>query len=128
MKPNSGPSTIRSPQRAGVTDGRLIASWGVGTMTGMAASAIVFIGAFALGYVSFGAQPAGAQVSVPVLPSAPEMTASPTVLMEVIASATPVPPTIVPDYAATATQACSMFTSLFPGTPCPGFMTPTPGP
>ena len=36
------------------------------------------------------------------------------------------PKTGLPDFAATATQACSLFRSNFPGTPCPRYSTPSP--
>ena len=40
--------------------------------------------------------------------------------------ATAQPAAATPDFAATATQACSDWRSRFPATPCPAFLTPTP--
>jgi hypothetical protein len=141
MPSNDSPSLHSAQAKPGGINRLFVLSWGIGLMTGVVASTIAVIGALELGYVSFGAQPASAQASGPAMPTPTELAASPTVLMEAlventptptgtqaIASVIPVPATIVPNYAATATQACSSFNSRFPGTPCPRFNTPTPGP
>jgi hypothetical protein len=113
----------------------------IGILTGLILATILGLGLISFGYLSVGSSPAtcGTQTTIcpptvaflPVCPtcaavSAPsEGTATP--------SPTPVATeaqggTSTPDYAATATQACSIFRNRFPGTPCPRFKTPTPPP
>jgi hypothetical protein len=111
-----------------------VLSWGIGMMTGIVASAIAVIGALALGFVSIGGTAAAAQLASPTALGTP--TAASTLLAVALDQGTPTatstlaatqaPPTDLPNFAATATQACSLFRANFPGTPCPRFSTPSP--
>ena len=136
MQSNNSPNRRPAPAQAGGLNRLFVLSWGIGMMTGLVASAIAVIGALALGYVSLGVQPAAAQSLSPITADTP--TAASTLMAEAVDQGTPTPsatpaatlapPTRLPDFAATATQACSLFRSGFPGTPCPRYSTPTPAP
>jgi len=105
----------------------------VGILIGLALSAILAIGLYAFGWWDWGALPA--PVAQPLcaptaafLPACPtcdaacRLTATPTPTPE----STAAPAAATPDFAATATQACSEWRSRFPATPCPAFVTPSP--
>ena len=140
MQPTKNSNRHSPPQAGAKTDRLMVMSWGVGIMTGMAASAFVAMVAVALGYLSFGTPSADARVGLAGQPLLIEVSLTPTppilaaqaltdsVSLAGLASATPAPPTATPDLAATATQACSLFRSNFPGTPCPRSSTPTSAP
>ena len=144
MQDRSNTPIRKPPGKSGDVDMLLILSWGLGLLSGMVVSAIAVISALGLGYLSLGVQGASAQEPLSASASAVVDTlVAETQLAEglmegtpvgpFIASGTPTPPgtilpTATPNYIATATQACSLFRSSFPGTPCPGFNTPTPAP
>ena len=109
----------------------------VGILIGMVLAAILGIGLYAFGWVNV-----GGCVTVPgtpaycpptaiyFLPECPTneagcfITATPTATLT--PEMTTAAPAATPDFAATATQACSDWRSRFPATPCPAFLTPTP--
>jgi hypothetical protein len=132
MPSNNSPNLHTAPARAGGMSRMFVLSWGIGMMTGIVVSAIAVIGALALGYVSIGGTAAAAQLPSPTAVGTP--TAASTLLAAEFEQGTPTatlaatqaPPTGLPNFAATATQACSQFHSNFPGTPCPRFSTPSP--
>jgi hypothetical protein len=146
MQNRSNAPIRKPPGKAGGADRFFVLSWGLGLMSGMVASAIAVMGALALGYLSLGVQVASAQepLSTPGATGVDPLVAqtqlaealmegTPTVAGSLLPSATPTPPapilsTATPNYIATATQACSLFRSGFPGTPCPPFNTPMPMP
>jgi hypothetical protein len=130
MPSNNSPNLHPAPARAGGISRMFVLSWGIGMLTGIVASAIAVIGAMAFGYVSIGGTVAAAQLASPTAPGTP--TAASTLLAVSLDQGTPTlaatqsPPTGLPNFAATATQACSLFRANFPGTPCPRFSTPSP--
>jgi hypothetical protein len=144
MQNRSKPPIRKLAGKSGSEASLFVMSWGLGMMSGVVASAIAVMCALALGYLSLGVQVVSAQESlsspantiVEVLGSPTQlaeasMDGTPTVTGHLLPSATPTPPatilpTTAPNYIATATQACSLFQSKFPGTPCPRFNTPTP--
>jgi len=133
MPSNNSPNLHPAPARAGGINRMFVLSWGIGMMTGIVASAIAVIGALALGFVSIGGTAAAQSPSVTELVTP---TPASTLLAEALDQGTPspsatlaatqAPPTGLPNFAATATQACSQFRANFPGTPCPRFSTPSP--
>jgi hypothetical protein len=110
----------------------------VGILIGTVLSAILGIGLYAYGWLDFGAgsppptSPALCPPTAAFLPACPTCAAACLSTMALSATPspenTPVPATATPDFAATATQACTVFRNRFPGTPCPRLPTPTPGP
>jgi len=109
----------------------------IGILMGLALAAILGTGLYAFGWLNLGGGlpapttpvicPATAIYFLPECPTNEAgcfVTATP--------SATPTPEaTVAPaaatlDFGATATQACSEWSSRFPATPCPPFVTPTP--
>ena len=146
MQTRMNPPTRKPPGKSGGVTQLLVLSWSLGLLSGLAASAIAVMAALALGYLDLGVQvasgqeplsgPAAALVETQVAqtPLAEAlMEGTPTPMEALIPSTTPTPPatilpTATPNYVATATQSCATFRSRFPGTPCPLFRTPTPGP
>ncbi len=130
MPSNNSPNLHPVPARAGGMNRMFVLSWGIGMLTGIVASAIAVIGALAFGYVSIGGTTPAAQLASPAALGTP--TAASTLFAASSDQGTPTlaatqsPPTGMPNFAATATQACSLFRSSFPGTPCPRFSTPSP--
>lgn len=121
----------------------VIFSWLLGTFTGVVLSVLLFLAAYSLGYISFrsgsaSSTPSAALVAGSSTPTdCPACTPTATEPGISLPSETPTltatqeavsPSPASPDFAATATQACATFRNRFPGTPCPRFKTPTPGP
>jgi len=110
----------------------------VGILIGTALAAILGIGLYASGWLDLGGGVAAPTSLALCPPTASFLPACPTCAPACVATVapsvspspenTPVPATATPDFAATATQACAVFRYRFPGTPCPRFRTPTPGP
>jgi len=143
MQNRSNTPNRKPPGKAWGASKLFVLSWGLGLMSGMVASAIAVMGALAFGYLSLDVQVASAQglLSTPGATVVDTLVAqtqlaeslmdgTPTVTGSLLPSVTPTPPgtilsTATPNYIATATQACSLFRSSFPGTPCPTFNTPT---
>ena len=127
MQPTKNSNRHRPPQSGAAPDKLLVAGWGIGMMTGIAASAFVAVAAAALGYLSFGPTPTGAQAGLLAQPTPLQLGPAATTPLPASPAVTgsPTPPPNALEFAATATQACSLFRSSFPGTPCPRASTPT---
>ena len=104
----------------------------VGILIGMVLSAILGIGLYAFGWLDFGGgalAPAPTALCAPTaafLPLCPTCDSACSVTATPTPENTPTPAAATPDFAATATQACSDWRSRFPATPCPAFVTPSP--
>jgi hypothetical protein len=132
----------KPPGKSGGEAQLFVLSWSIGLLSGMAASAIAVMVAIAMGYLSLGVEVASAQEpqSGAATTMADTLTAGtvqpmimlgPTSTADLLSTPTPMSTglaTWTPNYAATATQACYLFHSNMPGTPCPRYSTPTPVP
>jgi len=106
----------------------------VGILTGMVLSAILGMGLYAFGWLDFVGASAAPDPQVLCAPTAAFLPVCPTSNAACMLTATPTPTpestaapaAATPDFAATATQACSEWRSRFPATPCPAFVTPSP--
>jgi len=129
---------IKKPPLKPASDAQVfLLSWGIGLLSGMATSAIAVMVAIAMGYLSLGVEAASAQEPQPSPATTmadlltagtvqPMIMLGPTSTVDPLSTPTPTGlATSTPDYAATATQACHLFHSNMPGTPCPRFNTPT---
>jgi hypothetical protein len=98
-----------------------------GILIGIVLSAILAMGLNAFGWLSFGGGlPAQAPEAL-YAPTPALFPICPTCDVSCGVTSTPAStPTSTPDFAATATQACSDWRSLFPATPCPVFVAPSP--
>ncbi len=118
--------TVRAP-KPGSPDRIFVLVLIVGILIGMVLAGILGIGLYAFGWVNL-----GGCVTVPgtpaycpptaiyFLPECPTNEAG--CFITVTPTQTPegtVAPAATPDFAATATQACSEWNARFPGTPCP---------
>ncbi len=135
------PTTPKGRARSPELDRTFLLVLVIGILTGLILATILGLGLISFGYLSVGSSQAacGPQSSscpptVAFLPVCPTCAAASS---PIVITATPLPtgtatdtplPSFTPDYASTATQACSIFRNRFPGTPCPRFSTPTPPP
>jgi hypothetical protein len=135
--PMTPPGRPRSPE----LDQMFLLVLVIGILTGLVLATILGLGLISFGYVSVGSYPAacGSQTTIcpPTIAFLPVCPTCAAISAPSVGTATPSPTpmttevpggTSTPDYAATATQACSIFHNRFPGTPCPRFKTPTPPP
>jgi hypothetical protein len=126
---------IKNPPRKTASDVQVfLLSWGIGLLSGVVTSAIAVMVAIAMGYLSLGVEVASAHETQPTAmvdnltagTEQPMIMLGPTSTSDPLSTPTPTGlATSTPDYAATATQACYLFHSNMPGTPCPRFNTPT---
>jgi hypothetical protein len=117
--------------RAAAPDRTFVLVLIVGVLIGMVLSAIAGIGLYAFGWLDFGGGAFAPAPTALCAPTAAFLPLCPTCDAACSQTATPTPTpestaSPVPDFAATATQACSDWRSRFPATPCPAFVTPSP--
>ncbi len=105
----------------------------VGILIGLVLAAIGGMGLYAFGWLGVGECPSALTTpgycpptAIYFFPECPTNEAGCFVTATPSPDTTVAPPAATPDFAATATQACSDWRSRFPGTPCPPFVTPSP--
>jgi hypothetical protein len=104
-----------------------------GALIGIVLSALLAVGLYGFGWLSFGVGLPGQALEEVYPPPPVFFPVCPTCSVSCTATSpaepTPTPthtPTPTPDFPATATQACSDWRWRFPATPCPAFVTPSP--
>ena len=127
---------VRPPKPA-LPDRLFLLALVIGILIGLVLAALVGIGLYAFGWIEWwdATPPTAVPEACPptaiyFLPECPTNAAGCFVTSTPTATPTPestaAPAAATPDFAATATQACSEWRSRFPATPCPAFVTPSP--
>ena len=131
------PNPAVRPPKPASQDRSFLLALIIGILIGFVLAALLGIGLYAFGWIEWwDASPATLvpdacpATAIYFLPECPTNAAGCFVTSTPTITPTPeptlAPAAATPDFAATATQACSTWRLSFPGTPCPPFLTPTP--